>query len=258
MAKSAEADDSIEIAEARSNGGSRMKARPPDKYGVPPLRKGERRREVEQELRRWYAMNQEDRAAAIAAATRGSRDWSPEVFVHVSVHAYASGGRAAFNPPFGAFAARVTPLLLSQAWGSAEGEEEDQVQEVLEHTCEAIIAGTADYAEINFADFAKKKAISLHRSRESRFEGAYQQIEPELDADPLDAVPDRMPSPEALALLSKQLDGLTGRLRSVFIQYHVMRFTYEEIAEQYDVDESAVRLWVKKANAIVGIKGGIT
>jgi RNA polymerase sigma factor (sigma-70 family) len=251
MAKSAEVDDPSELAEA-----ARMKAHPPDAFGVPPLAKGQRRVDVEEELRRWYGLTDPQRLQALTDATRGVRDWSPEVFVHVSVQAYAEGNRRKLNLAFEAFAARATPLLLSQAWGSAENEEEDQVQEILLHTCRAIVTGTADYAEVNFADFAKKKAISLHRSRESRFEGAFDQVEPEPDSDPLEHVADRVPTPEARALLAQSVGKLTGRLREVFIQYHVLERTCEEIAEQYEVDESAVRLWVKKANAIVGLQGG--
>jgi RNA polymerase sigma factor (sigma-70 family) len=65
-----------------------------------------------------------------------------------------------------------------------------------------------------------------------------------------------MPSPEAQALLKRAVGKLEGRLREAFIQYHVTGLTYEELAEHYDVDESTIRNWVKRANRLVGHQGG--
>ena len=255
MVKAAEESDPTEPARSKPAGTERLKGRAPDGFGVPSLAKGERRADVEDELRRWYALGDAERAQAIRAAALGARDWSIEVFVHVSAQAHAAGNRRLLNQSFAAFVKRATPLLLSQAWGSAENEREDQVQEILTHTCRAIVVGSADYAEINFADFAQKKAISLHRSRVSTLEGSFEQLEPTPEADPIDDLPDREPNPEGRALLNITIGKLEGRLRAVFIRYHVMQFTYKEIAAEYEVDESTVRLWIKQANKIAGLRG---
>jgi RNA polymerase sigma factor (sigma-70 family) len=160
------------------------------------------------------------------------------------------------NLAFEALGKVATPLLLSQAWGQAADEREKQAQEVLLHLFKAIQDGAAGYAEVNFASFAKRKAISLYRTRASRFEGSNTRIEPTDEVDPLDDVAPRMSSQEAQAALSRALDKLSPKIRAVFIQYHLMGLTYEEIAQQHDVDESTVRSWVKRANAIVGFAGG--
>jgi RNA polymerase sigma factor (sigma-70 family) len=223
---------------------------------VPPVTNGPRRPEVEDELAGWYAMARPEQVAALHATATGSRGFTVEALVHISTQAYGAGDRAGLNLAFEALSKVATPLLLSQASGQAADEREEQVQEVLLHLFKTIQTGTADYAEVNFASFAKRKAISLYRARASRFEGTYSRVEPSDELDPLDDVVARMPSQEAQTALSRALDKLSPKFRAVFIQYHVMGLTYEEIAQQHEVDESTVRSWVKRANAIVGLAGG--
>jgi RNA polymerase sigma factor (sigma-70 family) len=223
---------------------------------VPPAANGPRRPEVEDELAAWYAMDRVEQVSVLRTASAGNRRFTVEALVHISCQAHAAGDRPGLNLAFEALSKMATPLLLSQAWGQAADERYDQAQEVLLHLFKAIQAGTAGYAEVNFASFAKRKAISLYRARASRFEGSYTRIEPSDELDPLDDVAARLPSQEAQAALSRALDKLSPKFRAAFIQYHVMGLTYEEIAQQHEVDESTVRSWVKRANAIVGLAGG--
>jgi RNA polymerase sigma factor (sigma-70 family) len=223
---------------------------------VPPVKNGPRLPEVESELVAWYAMDRTQQVAALRATAAGNRRFTVGALVHISCQAHAAGSRADLNLAFAALTQMATPLLLSQAWGVAADERQDQAQEVLLHLFKAIQGGTADYAEVNFPSFAKRKSISLYRTRASRFEESYTRLDPTDELDPLDTVADRAPSQEAQAALSRALDKLAPELRAVFIQYHVMQLTYEEIAQQLDVDESTVRKWIKRANAIVGIGGG--
>jgi RNA polymerase sigma factor (sigma-70 family) len=145
---------------------------------------------------------------------------------------------------------------LGRAYGQAADERMEQVQEILLQTFQTISDGKADYAERSFAGFAKKKAISLYRARRARFEGANVRIEPSEEVDPLDDVPARLPSGEALALFACALDKLSPKHRAVFIQLHYWGFTQEEIAEQHRVDVRTIRNWLKAANATVGLSGG--
>ena len=257
MAESAELDEPSDDRRP-SRPGRAVKKGVPDLCGVPPLAKGHHRREaVENELTNWYRLTSEERSVVLRAAADGSREWSPEALLHASRQAYAAGDRRGFNLAFEAFATRATPLLLEQAWGTAANERRDQVQEILVHTFKAIRDdAAADYAEVNFADFAEKKSISLHRARKSRFEGSFDRIEPTDVDDPIDELPDRMPGAEARALLKHSVGKLEGKFREVFIQRHVLGLTLQEIGEQHGVDESTVRLWLKRANAIVGVSGG--
>jgi RNA polymerase sigma factor (sigma-70 family) len=231
-------------------------AKHPGVSAVPPVKNGPRRPEVESELVAWYAMDRAQQVAALREAAAGNRGFTIETLVHISCQAHSAGSRADLNIAFAALTQVATPLLLSQAWGVAADERQDQAQEILLLLFKAIQAGTADYAEVNFASFAKRRSISLYRARASRFEESNTRIEPSDEADPLDDVPTRMPSQEAQAALSLVLDKLAPRLRAAFIQYHVMQMTYEEIAQHYDVDESTARSWVKRANTIVGLGGG--
>lgn len=145
-----------------------------DSSGVPELAKGKRRPVVQSELTVWYALLGSERQTALEEAVKGAKDWSPEALLHVSRQAYESKSRKFFNLAFEAFSRRATPLLLSQAWGTAANERHDQVQEVLLHTFTAIQTGTTDYAETNFASFAERKSISLHRARASRHQSTRQ------------------------------------------------------------------------------------
>ena len=253
MTEPAELDDPSVIPPVPSGAGVAQKS---GASTVPPVPNGPRRPEVEGELVAWYAMGRTEQVAALRATTAGVRRFTVEALVHISWQASAAGDRAGLNLAFEALSKMATPLLLNQAWGQASDEREEQAQEVLLHLFKQIRAGAAGYAEVNFASFAKRKAISLYRMRASRFEGSSTRIQPTEELDPLDEVAARMPSQEAQAALSRALDKLSPKIRAVFIQYHLMGLTYEEIAQQHEVDESTVRSWVKRANAIVGFKGG--
>jgi RNA polymerase sigma factor (sigma-70 family) len=262
MAKSAEVDDPGQHAAA----GTAMSAQAKllDAFGVPPLKKYTRRDDVAAELLRWHALEESARADQQRDAASGVKTWSPETLMHATRRAYAEGNRRKYLLAFEAFAKRATPLLLSQAGDVADHEREDHAHEILLRTWKDIQADKAEYAEAYFADYAKNKAIDLHRARKSTFEGAYRREEPSgpsdagdgPETDPLDDLADRMPSPEARAMLARSVGKLEGKRRDVFIQYHVNGLTYEEIAAHHEVDESTIRNWVKRANALVGHQGG--
>jgi RNA polymerase sigma factor (sigma-70 family) len=264
VTKSAEVDDPSQDMAGNMAASARAKSGTLDAFGIPPLKKYTRRNDVVAELLRWYVLQEPERLEEVRDAAAGARSWSPEALMHATRQAYAEGTRRKYLLAFEAFAKRATPLLLSQARDAAEHEREDQVQEVLLRTWKDIQADKAEYAEANFADYGKNKAIDLHRVRASKFEGAYKREEPSgprdasdgAETDPFDAIPDRMPTPEARALLARSVGKLEGKFREVFIQYHVTGLTYEEIAAHHDVDESTIRNWVKRANALVGHQGG--
>jgi RNA polymerase sigma factor (sigma-70 family) len=264
MAKSAEVDDPSPEAAGDMAASAHGKNGPLDAFGIPPLKKYTRRSDLVAELLRWYVLQESERLEELRDAAAGTPSWSPEALMHATRQAYAEGNRRKYLLAFEAFAKRATPLLLSQARDATENEREDQVQEVLLRTWKDIQADKAEYAEANFADYGKNKAIDLHRARASKFEGAYRREEPSSprdasdgsETDPFDTIADRTPTPEARALLTRSVGKLEGKFRDVFIQYHVEGLTYEEIAEHHEVDESTIRNWVKRANALVGLRGG--
>lgn len=262
MAKSAEVDDPSQRAAGGSATTARRENGSVDAFGVPPLVKYYRRPELAEELRRWYALDDPARHEELKRA--GEKRWSIETFLHVARQAWAAGDRRAYVKAFNAFSTRATPLLWSQAAKYNAGEAEDHAQDMLEQTAKEVQTGKAEYAEANFADYAMRKAIDAHRHVDTKLESKLERAEPQ-DAkgedngegfDPIDDVADRMPSPEAQALLRLSVGKLEGKLREVFIQYHVHGLTYEELAEQHDRDESTIRNWVKRAGQLVGHRGG--
>jgi RNA polymerase sigma factor (sigma-70 family) len=264
MAKSAEVDDPSQHVAAGAATPARRKDGTADAFGVPPLAKYKRRPELTEELRRWYALEGTARLDELRRAAGGERRWSIETLMHAVRQAWTAGDRRAYVQTFNAFATRATPLLMQQARKHNAGEDEDHAQEVLLRTAKDVQAGKAEYAEANFADYAMRKAIDGHRRVDTRLESKLKRAAPQKakgeddsdGLDPLDAVPNRLPSPEARALLKLSVGKLEGDLRDVFIQYHVHGLTYEEIAEQHEVDESTIRNWVKRAGRLVGHQGG--
>jgi RNA polymerase sigma factor (sigma-70 family) len=222
---------------------------------VPALTHGTRLPEVEVELQAWGRLNKQQQRAALGEVIRGEWHASPEALVHMCRRAYEAGDRQALNDAFEAFAKRVTPLLLSQARGLARDERQDQAQQILLETFQAIQEGKADFAECRFAAYAKRKAISLHRKRCARFEGVNHRLEPTGDRDPLDHVPSRIPSVEARALLAYALERLPPKHRAAFIQYHCYEMTQEEIAAHHGVSVRTVYAWLKKSETAVGYSG---
>jgi RNA polymerase sigma factor (sigma-70 family) len=254
MADQAELDDpGDDSLPARPGGGL---AKQGQERALPPLRKWQRRPEVEKELTDWYRLDGAHRLLALRAAAGGPRTFTAEALVHLSSLFLAPEDRKALNLAFEAFSRAVTPLLLYQAFGQVADERHEQAQEILLQTFEDIKNGNAGYAESNFADYAKKKAISLYRKRGSRFEGSGERIEPTDELDPVEHLPEPLAGPEARALLTHAVQKLPPKIRAVFIQFHVMGLTKEEIAQQHGVDESNVRYWLKKANATLGLSGG--
>ncbi len=223
---------------------------------VPPLASGQRRPEVEEELRRWYAMNTTERQEALRAGMEDCRTFSTEALVHISRQAYMDGDLEAFNLVFEVFTKRATPLVLVQAWGVADDERYDQAQEVFEHVFKSIQTDKADFAEINFAAFARRKAISLYRAWKTRFENVSERIEPTDEFDPVDVLPARTTSVETQALLARSLDKLPDKDREIFRQYHRLGMTQEEIAEHHGITVRSVHNRLKAVKAELGFQKG--
>ena len=262
MAKSAEVDDPSRDAVPGPTTPARREKLNADRLGIPPLKTYSRRPDVTEELQRWYSLGDAERLEELNRATAGERRWSFEALLHVARLAYAEGDRVAYFRAFNAFATRATPLLYSQARAQRLDEPEDHVQDVLLIAARDIQAGKADYAEAYFADYTLRKAIDARRRKDATLEAKLVREEPTRAPedgqiiDPLDEVADRVPSPEARALLHRGVGKLEGRLREVFIQYHVERRTYAEIADHYEMDETTVSNWVKQAERLVGYQGG--
>jgi RNA polymerase sigma factor (sigma-70 family) len=264
MVKSAEVDDPGQHAAPDTVTPARRKSGTADASGIPPLLKYRRRPELTEELRRWYALDDVARVDALKQAAVGEMRWSIETLMHAVRQAYATGDRRAYVQTFNAFATRATPLLLRQAVKYDAGEDEDHAQEVLLITAKEVQAGKAEYAEANFADYAMRKAIDAHRRKDATIESKRDRIEPSTPSDgseddvvdPVEQLEDRMASPEVLALLSRALGKLDGKLRAVLIQYFMARLTYDELAEHYDVDATTVSNWVKLALKLAGREGG--
>jgi RNA polymerase sigma factor (sigma-70 family) len=264
MVKSAEVDDPGPHAAPDTVTPARRKNGTADASGIPPLVKYRRRPELTEELRRWYALDDVARVDSLKQAAVGEKRWSIETLMHAVRQAYATGDRRAYIQTFNAFATRATPLLLRQAVKYDAGEDEDHAQEVLLITAKEVQAGKAEYAEANFADYAMRKAIDAHRRKDATIESKRDRIEPSTPSDgsdddvvdPVEQLEDRMASPEVLALLSRALGKLDGKLRAVLIQYFMARLTYDELAEHYDVDATTVSNWVKLALKLAGREGG--
>jgi RNA polymerase sigma factor (sigma-70 family) len=217
--------------------------------------------EVDAETAQLAGMDEATLRTVLREVVAGTHIASAEALVRICRQAHEAGNRARVNFTFEALSKTAAPLLLSQAWGMAEDERKEQVQEILLELFAAIRGAKSALAERFFAAFAKRRSISLNRKREARFEGAFQKIEPvqsvesDGDTDPLDDVPDRIPSHELRVLLSCAIEKLPPKHRTAFIQYHHFGMTQEEIADQNDVDVRTVHDWLKKAAAAVGLKG---
>lgn len=203
----------------------------------------------------WSRLDENERCGALREAIGGRRSFEIETLVHIVRLAFTAGNRKLLNLAFEALIKVASPLLFSQAWGLDRDQRKSQVQEILMHTFEKIRAGKAAFAETNFASFALRKSISLYRSRQARFEGANERIEPSDTFDPLDLLPDRLPSAEDRALVRRALDRLSSKHRGAFIQYHLLGLTQDEIAAQHEVDASTIRYWLRRAKDALGLSG---
>jgi RNA polymerase sigma factor (sigma-70 family) len=185
----------------------------------------------------------------------GSREISTEALIRICAGASRAGNRPLVNLSFEAVTKTATPLLLSQAFGQAEDERREQVQEILLQLFAAIRAGKSQLPERFFAKFAKRRSIDLFRRRDARLEAKLERSEPVAEADPVDELPDRTPSLEDRVLLSIAVDKLPPKLRTAFIQKHQLGMTKEEIAEQNGVDVRTVYSWLAEAATLLGLKG---
>jgi RNA polymerase sigma factor (sigma-70 family) len=185
----------------------------------------------------------------------GSHQISTEALVHICAGAHRAGNRRLVNLSFEAVTKTATPLLLSQAFGQAEDERREQVQEILLQLFAAIRAGKSQLPERLFAKFAKRRSIDQFRRRDAKFEAKSERSEPVAEADPVDDLADRTPSLEDRVLLSVAVDKLPPKLRTAFIQKHHFGMTQEEIAEQNDVDVRTVYSWLREAATALGLKG---
>ncbi len=229
-----------------------------DEAGLPPaigMDPKQRRPELDVEFREWVGLDIETCRQRLQEVIRAARPATAELLVHLCRRAHGETDRRTLNLAFEALSKVATPLLMSRAWGMTAEERREQVQQILLDVFVAIQNDTANYAEAYFAAFAKRKAISLYRARQARFEGAFERIEPTEEFDPLDDLPARIPSAEARALLAKAVDNLEPKHRTAFAQYHYLEMTQREIAAYHNVEERTVRHWLKKASTAVGLTG---
>jgi RNA polymerase sigma factor (sigma-70 family) len=211
--------------------------------------------QVDAEMALLSALDASSLAKALRGVIAGSNDVSTEALVRVCTGAYQAADRGLINLSFEALAKTATPLLLSQAWGLTREEADDQVQQILMELFRSIKSGKSRLAGRFFAAYAKRRSISEYRKREARFEGSFTRTEPEGDYDPLDEVPDRLPSQEALVLLQREIEKIQPEHRTAFIKYHYFGMTQQEIAKEHGVDVRTVHEWLKKAAIAVGLKG---
>jgi len=169
---------------------------------------------------------------ALRDAIAGSRKITTEALVRICAGACAAADDRLVKLSFEALVKSATPLLLSQAWGLSEDQAEEQAQEIFAQLFVAIRTGKSGLAGRFFAAYARRRSISEHRKREARIEGALTRIEPVDDLDPIDEVPDRIPSHELRTLLQREIERIKEPdHRSAFIKYHYFGMTQEEIAE---------------------------
>lgn len=219
---------------------------------VPPLANGTRRPMVEEELRRWYAMNEEERLLSLQECVEGRHEFSNEALVHINRQAFRDDNRSVLNLAFEVLSKQAARLLISQAWGLPRDERLEQAQEVLLQLFKLIKDNKADFAESQFTAFAHRKAISLYRKRKAHFESHKERIEPTEESDPINNLRARTATPEQLTQISRSLDKLSAKQREVFLQYHYLGMTQEEIAEHHGVTVRSVYNWLKSAEQTLG------
>lgn len=220
-----------------------------------PLAGGRLHPEIEAEFESWRSLDAAVRRTALRQVIGGDRTATAEALVRLCCLAHEQGDRQTLSLAFEALSKVVTPLLLSQAWGMSPDERQEQAQEILLKTFEAIQDQKAEFAASRFAAFAKRRAISLYRTRQARFERVNEREEPTDEDDPLDKVPARIPTAEARALLARALRKVSLKQRTAFIQYHLHEMTQEEIGTHHRVNVRTVYSWLKKAGAVVGLTG---
>jgi RNA polymerase sigma factor (sigma-70 family) len=220
-----------------------------------PMLSGYQRSEIIEEIERCGTLETSSLRTELSEVINRHRQALPEVLVRLCRNAYKSGDRTTLNLAFEALAKTTVRLLLSQAWGLAIDERHQQAQEILLKIFDDIRNDKADFAETYFAAYARRRAIDLYRSRKATLEGSNIREEPADELDPIDDLPSRLPRHDYQALLSHALDKLPSNYRAVFIQYHQLEMTQEEIAIHYQVTVRTVFNWLKKAESAIGLSG---
>ena len=223
---------------------------------LPELRNGYRREDqVTAELQRWHALPRTDKIAALRSAIRLGSGFECESLVHACRFSTTQGDRELFNLAFEALEKAATPKLMKQLGGESRQDRNDRVQAVMIKVFEAIREGKADFAESNFHAFTKRKSIDVYRKRNRQLEGQHLQLDRTEESDPIEGIPKRQLDPEQWALVSDQLQRLSGRMRAAFVQWHYWGFTQDEIAQHHGVSARTIRNWLTTADKILNGTG---
>lgn len=223
---------------------------------LPPLKQGVRRAEVVLELNAWLALDAGALREKLRRVIRGEEGPTVETLVHLTRRAYAAGDRTTLNLAFETLAKRATPLLLSIAKCLPRDKRQEHVQEILTTLFEAIQNDKADFAESNFAIYARRRSIENYRKRSLQFEKVNWN-KPSTDIlDPVDNLPDRRPSAAAWVALRSGLARMSPKQRAAFVQYHLFEMTQKEIAVHHGVDQRTIRNWLREAEDVVELTGG--
>ena len=217
-----------------------------------------RRPEVEKALENWYAQRDSERLESLEEAVADPGYFSAEALVHICMWAWRRGKRKVLEMAFEAFTKKATPLVIHRFRGLGEDEREELTQDFLLSVFEDIRAGRVGFAEINFATFAHRRAITLYRRRMqgNRFENSNQREDPTEDSDLHDTLSDPRPIPEVLALLVNLLDRPGERDRQIVVQCHLLGMTQEEIAEHHGITARTVRNRLRAAERELRSLGG--
>jgi RNA polymerase sigma factor (sigma-70 family) len=214
------------------------------------------RPELVLERRHWSSLDRSSKREMLHGVLTLTHMVSLELLAHAARLAFQGNDKEMLNLAFAALSKASAPLLYKQAAPQDPDSRKAQAQEVLTHIFESIKSGKSGYVEANFASFTLRKAISLHRSRETRLEQMLDLAEPTEEHDPLDSIPAQRPSPELQALLRHALFKLPARHRSVLVQYYLVQLTHREIANHYSVNESTIRDWLSQAMISLRGSGG--
>lgn len=223
------------------------------------LSKWKRRSEVETEIRVLIALPADEIKARLHQCIAGAASILGETLIYLVRMAITHTDHTLPNLAFEALSKLATPTLLKHARMLPQDERFEHAQEVLTRVYAAAKQGgvAIDYAEVNFNAYLKYRSIDRLRERNDDFEVVSRRINPTDKYDPLNTVPAQGPSLEGRVLLQIAIERLPLKLRKVFLQYHFLKLTQAEIAQQYDdVDTRTIRNWLMEAKAILGMSGG--
>jgi DNA-directed RNA polymerase specialized sigma24 family protein len=222
------------------------------------LGKWKRRSEVETEIRILIGLPVGELKVRLHQCIAGAAPILGEVLIYLLRVAITNADRALLNLAFEALSKLATPALLKHARILPPDEQSEHAQEVLMRVFAAAKQGgaTIDYAEVNFNDYLKCRSIERLRERNNDFEVVSRRINPTDTYDPLNSVLDRDPSLEGRVLLQMAIAKLPRKLKEVFLQFHFLKLTQEEIAQQHDgVEPRTIRNWLAEAKKILGMSG---